>query len=67
VVDRPRLLCFSLEVPQHFPGQSRVAIAFRQGPKDFEMVFEQTGVDPEIVEADWRRMFSRLAMVLLKR
>jgi uncharacterized protein YndB with AHSA1/START domain len=67
LIDRPRLLCFSLEVPRHFSGQSRVAIEFRQGPKDCEMVFQQTGVAPEIVEADWRRMFSRLAMVLLKR
>jgi uncharacterized protein YndB with AHSA1/START domain len=66
LVDRPKLLCFTLEVPLHFPGQSRVTIAFRQGSKDCEMVFEQTGVDPEIVEAEWRRMFSRLAMVLLK-
>jgi len=66
-IDRPNLLSFTLEVPAHFPGTSQVEIGFRQVEAGCEMVFRQAGVDPEIVEGSWRRMFIALARVLLSR
>jgi uncharacterized protein YndB with AHSA1/START domain len=66
LIDRPRLLSFSLEVPKHFSGVSQVQLEFRETDVDTEMIFQQTGVDPAIVEASWRRMFTQLARVFLQ-
>jgi uncharacterized protein YndB with AHSA1/START domain len=69
VIDRPDLLSFTLEVPKHFPGTSQVQLEFREAEAPTtvttEMIFRQTGVDPQIVEGSWRRMFTQLARVFL--
>lgn len=72
VIDRPHQLSFTLEVPRHFPGVSQVQLEFREADATTvataatEMVFQQTGVDPQIVEGRWRRMFTQLARVFLQ-
>lgn len=72
VIDKPRQLSFTLEVPRHFPGVSQVQLEFKEAEATTvvtaatEMVFQQTGVDPQIVEGSWRRMFTRLARVFLQ-
>ncbi len=67
LVDKPHALAFTLEVPKRFPRASQVSLEFLQSDVGCEMVLQQTGVDPNIVEPDWRRMFSKLTMVLLSR
>ena len=69
VVDRPHRLCFTLEVPKHFSGVSQVQLEFKTAETTTvttEMVFQQTGVDPPLVEGSWRRMFTQLARVFLQ-
>jgi uncharacterized protein YndB with AHSA1/START domain len=72
VIDKPRLLSFTLEVPKHFSGMSQVQLEFKEAEAAAvttvatEMVFQQTGVDPQIVEGSWRRMFTQLARVFLQ-
>jgi uncharacterized protein YndB with AHSA1/START domain len=67
LVDKPNALAFTLEVPKHFAGTSQVSLEFKQSDVGCEMMFQQTGIDPNIAEAEWRRMFSNLTMVLLGR
>lgn len=61
-------LSFTLEVPWHFPGVTTVTINF---PADAEgnclMNFQQSGVDPKIVEGNWKTMFVQLKAVLSHR
>jgi len=66
LIDKPNLLAFSLEVPRRFSGISQVQLAFKETEVGTEMIFQQTGVDPVIVEASWRRMFTQLARVFLQ-
>lgn len=66
-IDRPHRLAFTLEVPSHFKGVSRVTVDFKPGTAGCEMDFQQSGVEPAIVEASWRMMFSNLARVMLER
>jgi len=66
LIDKPHLLAFSLEVPRRFSGISQVQLAFKETEVGTEMIFQQTGVDPVIVEASWRRMFTQLARVFLQ-
>jgi len=65
-IDKPHLLSFSLEVPKHFAGISQIQLEFRETEVGTEMIFQQTGVDPAIVEASWRRMFTQLARAFLQ-
>ena len=64
-IDRPHRLAFTLEVPSHFQGVSRVAIEFKPHTQGCEMDFKQDGVDPSLVEGAWRMMFTGLARVML--
>ena len=66
LIDKPHLLAFSLEVPKHFPGISQVQLEFKESEVGTQMTFQQTGVDPGIVEASWRRMFTQLAKAFLQ-
>ena len=65
-IDKPKQLSFTLNAPKRFPGQTLVSVQFRQGMEECEMTFEQANVESEMVDAEWRRMFSQLAMALLK-
>jgi len=66
LVDKPYALSFTLAVPKHFAGDTQVSIEFKQTDVGCEMVFQQAGVEPGIVEPSWRRMFSNLTMLLLR-
>ncbi len=60
-VDRPRRLIFTLEVPKHFPGVSRVTVDLEPTTDGALMRFTQTGVEREVTEGAWRDMFEALA------
>jgi len=64
IIDRPHCLVFSLEVPWHFEGVSRVSVEVEATPDGSTLTLTQTGVEPEKTEASWRIMLARLAQVL---
>lgn len=59
-------LSFTLEVPWHFQAVTKVEIEFIaiDEKQHTLMDFLQTGVRPDIVEANWNEMFSNLDQVL---
>ena len=59
-VDRPRRLIFTLEVPKHFPGVTRVTVDLEPTTDGALMRFTQTGVEREVTEGAWRGMFEAL-------
>ncbi|MDB5110793.1 MAG: hypothetical protein JWR67_1907 [Mucilaginibacter sp.] len=58
--ERPNLLIFTLEVPRHFPGVSTVTVDLQPTTNGCELNFTQTGVEPAIVEDNWREMLQQL-------
>jgi uncharacterized protein YndB with AHSA1/START domain len=62
-VERPRLLEFTLHVPQHFSGVTKVRIELAPAANGCRMIFTQTGVAAEVTEGPWRMMFDTLARV----
>lgn len=65
-VEEPHHLSFSLEVPKHFSGVTEVDIQIAATADGCELIFHQTGIDPQIIEESWQRMFTLLAKVLNK-
>lgn len=63
-IERPHHLSFSLEAPKHFSGVTEVDIHIMPTAGGCELTFDQTGVDPQIVEESWHKMFNRLDKVL---
>jgi uncharacterized protein YndB with AHSA1/START domain len=63
-IERPGHLAFTLEVPRHFPGITRVAIDLADVDGGCELTLTQTGVAAEVIEASWRRTLDALARVL---
>jgi uncharacterized protein YndB with AHSA1/START domain len=63
-VERPRRLAFTLEVPKHFRGITRVSIHISPTPNGCTLELTQTGVSPEVTAGPWRTMLETLAKVL---
>ena len=64
IVDRPHCLVFSLEVPWHFEGVTRVSIEIAATQEGSLLTLTQSGVEPEKAEGGWRMMLAQLARVL---
>jgi uncharacterized protein YndB with AHSA1/START domain len=64
IIDRPHCLVFSLEVPSHFEGASRVSVEIAATPDGSMLTLTQSGVEPEKTEGSWRMMLAQLARVL---
>jgi len=60
----PTKLFFSLEVPDHFPGVTYVTVLINPEPKGSKLTLIQTGVAPEVTEANWRTMLKQLTLVV---
>ena len=63
-IERPRRLVFTLEVPKHFPGITRVTIHLTPTPNGCALALTQTGVSPEVTTGPWQTMLDTLAKVL---
>jgi uncharacterized protein YndB with AHSA1/START domain len=63
-IDCPDHLAFTLAVPDHFKGHTVVDIAFKPIEHGTRMVFQQTGVAPEVVVPGWEMMFDNLESVV---
>jgi len=60
---RPERLAFTLQVPKHFPGISRVSVELAPSAGGCVMTFTQTGVDRRVTEASWHTRFDTLARI----
>ncbi len=49
-IERPNSLVFTLEVPWHFPGVTRVSVDIAPTPDGCVMRFTQTGVKRDVTE-----------------
>lgn len=63
-LERPRRLVFTLEVPKHFPGITRVTIHLTPTTNGCALQLTQTGVSPEVTAGPWQSMLETLAKVL---
>jgi len=61
----PSRLSFTLSVPEHFPGETVVVVTIEPNYDGSLLNLRQTGVDPEVTEDSWRKMFKQLDKVLL--
>ena len=61
----PTRLSFTLSVPEHFPGETVVVITIEPNYDGSLLSLRQTGVDPEVMEDLWRKMFAQLNKILL--
>jgi uncharacterized protein YndB with AHSA1/START domain len=64
--ERPNLLIFTLEVPKKFPGVSTVTVDLQSTAIGCELNFTQTGVEPEMVEDNWRDMLQQLSDIVAR-
>lgn len=60
VIERPRRLMFTLQVPKRFPGVTVVSVVITEGGEGSWMSFAQSGVKKEVTQDAWRQMFRRL-------
>ena len=61
----PTRLSFTLSVPEHFSGETVVVITIEPNYDGSLLSLRQTGVDPEVMEDLWRKMFAQLNKILL--
>jgi len=66
IIQKPWFLSFSLVAPKHFKGVTVVDITINPKEDGCQLTFNQTGVDPKIVEDSWKKMFSELDKVVSK-
>jgi len=63
-IEKPNKLVFTLEVPWHFSGVSKVSIEIREKENGCEMIFSQSGIDTNITKESWKKMFENLKALL---
>jgi uncharacterized protein YndB with AHSA1/START domain len=64
-VERPTLIEFTLEVPLHFQGVSRLKVELQAIEGGCTLALTQTGAGPANADGVWRSMLSGLQRVLL--
>ena len=64
-INSPARLSFTLSVSEHFPGETVVVVTIEPNYDGSLLNLRQTGVDPEVIEDSWRKMFIQLDKVLL--
>ncbi|GAB3912232.1 hypothetical protein GCM10028826_23150 [Mucilaginibacter boryungensis] len=62
-IERPNKLVFTLEVPRHFSGVSKVSIKIRNKQNGCELIFSQSGIDTSKTKESWEVMFEMLKVV----
>jgi uncharacterized protein YndB with AHSA1/START domain len=59
-----RRVAFTLEVPKQFDGVTQVTVEIAPYASGSAMLFTQTGVNKNVTEEHWRKMFETLENVL---
>jgi len=62
-IEKPNKLVFTLEVPRHFSGVSKVSIEIRDKQNGCELIFSQSGIDTSKTKESWEIMFEMLKAV----
>ena len=62
-IERPNKLVFTLEVPRHFSGVSKVSIEIRDKQNGCELIFSQSGIDTSKTKESWEIMLEMLKAV----
>jgi len=63
-IEEPKKLVFTLSVPKHFPGETRVTVDVSRAGKDASLTLIQSGVTKEKTERSWQEMFQNLKKLL---
>jgi len=63
-ISKPGKLVFTLCVPKHFRGETRVAIEISKKNTGCELKLLQTGVPKEVTEESWKKMLEQLKLTL---
>jgi uncharacterized protein YndB with AHSA1/START domain len=63
-VHNPSKLVFTLEVPDHFQGISKVTLHISTRNNGAVMNFMQEGIDTSITKKPWKQMFKNLQRIL---
>lgn len=63
-IECPNRLAFTLSVPKHFAGETRVEIEISRTREGSELRFRQTGVSRQITEESWKKMLGQLKLTL---
>jgi uncharacterized protein YndB with AHSA1/START domain len=64
IISRPNRLIFSLKVPKHFDGETRVVVQIEEETGGCKLTLTQSGVEREKTESYWRDMLLLLKQVL---
>lgn len=63
-ISKPNKLDFTLEVPWHFDGVSKVSIQINGRENSCEMIFKQSGIKTNKTKDNWKKMFENLKIIL---
>lgn len=63
-IERPHKLVFTLSVPKHFPGETKLTIEIASKNEGSELKLTQTGVSREVTEKSWLTMLEQLALAI---
>src|SRR5436190_9389878 len=65
-IDRPNRLRFTLEVPEHFEGESEVLLEVQETPAGTRLDFNQKDIDVSKTKSAWEAMLARLNDLLVQ-
>jgi len=63
-ITRPSKLAFTLSVPKHFPGETRVVLEITPKGESSELTLFQSGVSKDVTEESWKKMLKNLKLTL---
>ena len=63
-INKPNKLVFTLCVPKHFPGETKVHIEISKRNPGCELKLLQTGVPKDVTEESWEKMLEQLKLTL---
>ena len=63
-IKKPNKLVFTLSVPRHFSGESKVEIEILPNNNGSVLTLVQTGVPKDVTEESWEKMLGQLKLTL---
>jgi len=63
-ISKPNKLVFTLCVPKHFPGETKIDLEISKRNSGCELKLLQTGVPKDVTEESWKKMLEQLKLTL---
>ena len=63
-IKKPNRLVFTLSVPRHFSGESKVEIEILPNDNGSQLTLVQTGIPKDVTEESWKKMLEQLKLTL---